>query len=40
MEVTTMRHIDGWIGTPICALLTLVRRLTRSNQRLAAALSP
>lgn len=35
MEVTTMRHIDGWIGTPICALLTLVRRLTDPFRRQA-----
>jgi ADP-heptose:LPS heptosyltransferase len=28
MEVTTMRFIDGWIGTPICALLTAVRKVT------------
>jgi ADP-heptose:LPS heptosyltransferase len=33
MEVTTMRRIDGWIGTPICALLTVVRRLTDPFRR-------
>ena len=33
MEVTTMRRIDGWIGTPICALLTLVRRLSDPFRR-------
>jgi ADP-heptose:LPS heptosyltransferase len=33
MEVTTMRRIDGWVGTPICALLTLVRRLTDPFRR-------
>lgn len=33
MEVTTMRRIDGWVGTPICALLTLLRRLTDPFRR-------
>ena len=28
-----MRRIDGWVGTPICALLTLVRRLTDPFRR-------
>ena len=35
MEVTTMRRIDGWIGTPICALLTVVRKLTDPFRRSA-----
>ena len=35
MEVTTMRRIDGWIGTPMCALLTLVRKLTDPLRRRA-----
>jgi ADP-heptose:LPS heptosyltransferase len=33
MEVTTMRRIDGWVGTPICALLTVVRRFTDPFRR-------
>ncbi len=33
MEVTTMRRIDGWVGTPICALLTVVRKLTDPFRR-------
>jgi ADP-heptose:LPS heptosyltransferase len=33
MEVTTMRRIDGWIGTPICALLTVVRKLSDPFRR-------
>jgi len=33
MEVTTMRRIDGWIGTPICALLTVLRRITDPLRR-------
>jgi len=28
-----MRRIDGWIGTPICALLTVVRRITDPFRR-------
>ena len=28
-----MRRIDGWIGTPICALLTVVRRVTDPFRR-------
>ena len=32
-----MRRIDGWIGTPICALLTVVRRLTDPFRRKAPA---
>jgi ADP-heptose:LPS heptosyltransferase len=35
MEVTTMRRIDGWIGTPICALLTVVRRISDPFRRQA-----
>ncbi len=27
LKVTTMRRVDGWVGAPVCALLTLVRRL-------------
>ena len=27
MNVTTMRRVDGWVGAPVCALLTLVRRI-------------
>jgi ADP-heptose:LPS heptosyltransferase len=27
MNVTSMRRIDRWVGVPLCALLTLVRRL-------------
>jgi ADP-heptose:LPS heptosyltransferase len=33
MEVTTMRVVDRWLGTPACALLTLVRRLTDPFRR-------
>lgn len=28
-----MRRIDGWIGTPICALLTVLRRITDPLRR-------
>jgi ADP-heptose:LPS heptosyltransferase len=28
-----MRRIDGWVGTPICALLTLLRRVTDPLRR-------
>ena len=27
MKVTTMRRVDRWIGVPMCAVLTLLRRL-------------
>jgi ADP-heptose:LPS heptosyltransferase len=33
MEVTTMRHVDRWLGTPACAILTLVRKLTDPFRR-------
>jgi len=33
MEVTTMRRIDGWVGTPICALLTGLRKITDPFRR-------
>ncbi|MGB5513065.1 MAG: glycosyltransferase family 9 protein, partial [Thermoanaerobaculia bacterium] len=33
MEVTTMRVVDRWLGTPACAILTLVRRLTDPFRR-------
>ena len=35
MEVTTMRRVDEWIGTPICVVLTLVRKLTDPFRRRA-----
>jgi ADP-heptose:LPS heptosyltransferase len=35
MKGTTMRRIDGWIGTPICALLTVLRRITDPLRRKA-----
>jgi ADP-heptose:LPS heptosyltransferase len=28
MNVTTMRFVDRWAGTPVCAILTLWRRIT------------
>ena len=29
MRATTIRALDYWLGVPACALLTLVRRLSR-----------
>lgn len=33
MKIETMRRVDGWIGTPICFVLTIVRWLTDPLRR-------
>ncbi len=37
MNVKTLRRVDSWIGVPVCALLTLVRKLTAPFSRAPAA---
>jgi ADP-heptose:LPS heptosyltransferase len=33
MKISTMRRVDRWLGIPVCAALTLSRRLTLSSPR-------
>src|SRR5438105_4555961 len=33
VDISTLQHTDRWIGAPLCAILTLVRRIFESAGR-------